>query len=87
MKKVRITIKGGECNGEIHEVGQEFIFDRATPAGMCLGAWNAIAPYLTALRYGSNFPWEEEEGFIAIRCPDPKGGIILELRRIEESEE
>ena len=83
MKTIKITITGGECHGEHHKVGQEFMVERTTPAGMCLGAWNAIAPYVTALRYDANFPWEKEKGVANIHCPDPIGGITLELRRVE----
>jgi uncharacterized repeat protein (TIGR04076 family) len=79
---IKITIKKGECQSEHHEVGQEFMVERTTPAGMCLGAWNAVAPYVTALRYGANFPWSKEEGVATIHCPDPKG-ITLELKRIK----
>ncbi len=83
MKAVRITIKGGHCGSGIHETGQVFVVRRTTPGGLCMGAWNAIAPYLTALRYGANFPWEKEAGLITVGCPDPEG-ITIELRRIEE---
>jgi uncharacterized repeat protein (TIGR04076 family) len=87
MKKIRITVTGGKCSGDTHKVGQEFVFADTTPGGICLGAWNAIAPYLTALRYGANFPWEEKEGCVTIGCPEPDGGIVLQLERIEEGEE
>ena len=80
---IRITIKGGKCQGNINKVGQAFTVEDTTPAGMCLGAWNSVAPYVTALRYGGNFPWEEQEGYALIHCPDPKG-ITLELRRISK---
>ena len=79
---VLITVKGGKCQGEVHEVGQVITIERTTPGGMCIGAWNAIAPYVTTLRFGGSFPWEEEKGVANIHCPDPKG-IALELRRIE----
>ena len=79
---IRITVKDGECQGKIHKVGQVFTVEHTTPEGMCLGAWNAIAPYLIALLCGGNFPWEKEEGVATIHCPDPKG-ITLELRQIE----
>jgi len=75
-----ITVKDGVCQGKVHHVGQVITVERTTPDGMCIGAWNAIAPYLTALRHGANFPWEKEEGVATIHCPDPKG-ITLELRR------
>jgi uncharacterized repeat protein (TIGR04076 family) len=65
--------------------GQVYILKKTTLDGLCLGLWNAIAPYLTALRYGANFPWEEEEGVITVGCPDPDG-IAVELRRIEEED-
>ena len=78
---ISITIKGGKCQGGINKLGQEFIVEGTTPEGMCLGAWNAISPYMVALLYGANFPWEKEEGYTLIHCPDPKG-ITLELRRI-----
>ena len=82
--QIRITITGGQCQGRFHEVGDALTVEQTTPAGMCLGAWNAIAPYVTALRFGANFPWEQEAGVATIHCPDPKG-ITLELRRIEEA--
>ena len=85
--KVRITVKGGECMGRIHKVGEEFTFEHTTPKGICLGAWNAIAPYLITLSCGGNFPWEKEEGIAMIHCPDSKAGITLELKRIEEGDE
>ncbi len=78
---VRITVINGECVGD-HKVGQEFIVEHKTPGGMCLGAWNAIAPYVNVLRFGGNFPWEKEEGVARIHCPDPQG-ITLELRRVK----
>ncbi|MBN1350231.1 TIGR04076 family protein [candidate division KSB1 bacterium] len=79
---VRITVVDGVCQDNYHQIGREFIVNEATPAGMCLGAWQAIAPYLTALRYGGNFPWESEKGVAVVHCPDPNG-ITFELRRIE----
>ena len=55
-----ITVKDGVCQGGFHQVGQVITVERTTPGGICLGAWNAIAPYLTALRHGANFHWEKE---------------------------
>jgi uncharacterized repeat protein (TIGR04076 family) len=80
---IRVTVKGGRCQGEYHTIGDEFIVKDLTPNGMCADAWNAIAPYAMTLRCGGNFSWEKEKGVATIHCPDPKG-ITLELRRIEE---
>ena len=83
---VRITIKAGKCHGNIHNVGQVFTVDRTTPEGICPGAWNAIAPYVTALRFGASFPWEKRKDAATIHCPDPEG-ITLELKRLDDSED
>ena len=82
MVQLRITVKRGKCQGGINHVGQSFTVENTTPAGMCLGAWNSVAPYVTALRFGADFPWEQAKGYALIHCPDPKG-ITLELRRID----
>lgn len=79
---IQISVKEGECQGGTHEVGQVFTVEHTTPAGMCLGAWNAIAPYVTALRCGGDFSWEKERSTATIHCPDPRG-ITMELRRTE----
>ena len=81
--KIRIVVKDGECQGGHHTVGEVFEVERTTPGGMCLSAWDVLAPYVTALRCGANFPWEQERGYALSHCPDPNG-ITLELRRIEE---
>jgi len=78
---VRISVTSGKCQGGYHEVGREFLVDHTTPAGMCLGAWNAIAPYVTTLLCDGNFPWEQDKGVATIHCPDPKG-ITLRLERV-----
>ncbi len=78
---VLITIKRGKCQGKFHKIGDTFTVESTTPAGMCLGAWDAISPYVSTLLYGGNFPWEQEKGIATIHCPDPKG-ITLELKRI-----
>ena len=80
---IQITVIKGECQGDIHKVGQVFTVEDTTPGGVCLGAWNAIAPYLVTLMCGGNFSWEEEDGVATIHCPDPKG-ITLKLKRINE---
>jgi len=80
---IRITVKDGKCQGDIHEIGQVFTVDETTPEGVCTGAWDAIAPYVMTLLCGGNFSWEKEKGVATLHCPDPKG-ITLELRRIKE---
>ncbi len=80
---VLITIKSGVCQGELHKVGDTFTVGETTPAGMCWGAWDAIMPYVTTLKYGGDFPWAKQKGAANIHCPDPEG-ITLEIRRIDD---
>ena len=80
--RVQITVKEGTCQGGIHTPDQVYLVDETTPQGMCLSAWDAVSPYVTALLYGGNFPWERKKGYALIHCPDIHG-ITLELRRIK----
>ncbi len=79
---VKMTVMKGTCQAGYHEVGDVIMVDGTTPGGVCLGAWTALGPYVTALMYGANFPWESEEGVATIQCSDPKG-IVFELRRVD----
>lgn len=79
---VEITVKSGTCQGGHHKPGDRFVVDWETPEGLCLGAWDAIAPYIMTLLCGGDFPWESEPGYAEIHCPDPVG-ITLELKRTD----
>lgn len=82
---VEIEVASGSCGGEVHAVGQKWLFDGYTPEGMCLGAFNAIIPYIFTLHCGGVFPWAEpdERDTVDITCADPKG-ITLRLTRRPE---
>jgi len=58
---VEITVSRGKCQGKYHHIGQKFTVDGQTHSGMCIGAWDAISPYVVTLLYGGNFPWENEK--------------------------
>jgi uncharacterized repeat protein (TIGR04076 family) len=51
---------------------------------MCLSAFNSLAPFLMALRFGGNFPWEPE-GVAIVCCPDPLVVNTFRLERLDES--
>jgi uncharacterized repeat protein (TIGR04076 family) len=81
---VRMTIESidGTCpNG--HKVGEEYLVGGKSVAGICMGSFNACAPYLTALRFGASFPWEKEEGAASIGCPDHINQVVWRLERVE----
>ncbi len=85
---VRITLvsQQGTCpNG--HHPGDEWLVARTTPAGLCLGAFGSLLPYLTTLRFGGSFPWEKQEGAGTFCCPDPKVVNVFRLERIAPPDE
>ena len=79
---VRIKVMGGKCQRGYHKKGDDFIVDWKTPGGMCLGDWDSVSPWVTALLSGAtNLPDGNDRDAIEIHCADPKG-ITLEVRRI-----
>ena len=48
-----------------------------------MGSFNTCAPYLTALRFGASFPWEQKGGTITIGCPDHVNQVVWRLERLE----
>ena len=84
---VRITLvsQRKKCpNG--HKVGDQWLVGRKTPAGVCLGAFNSLAPFIATLRFGGNFPWEkDDEGTFC--CPDPEVVNVFRLERVASADE
>ena len=81
---VKVTVVGGKCQGDHHNVGDSWTIESLTPQGMCLGAWGAIYPYVMALDLDGGFSWEEDPSKIKISCPDPIGIKLLVERMNEE---
>lgn len=48
----------------------------------CGWAFNAIFPFITPLRFGGEFPWEEDKDTALVCCPDPHNPVVFELRRV-----
>lgn len=65
-----------------HQVGDEWEFDHATPAGMCSMAYNSLYPVIFTLRNGGSFPWQEDPDVVEMSCPDGEVHNIFEVRRI-----
>ena len=61
------------------EVGRAWeIADGLLPEGMCGSAYHSLFPYVTALRFGASFPWEDE-GEASIACPDPANPVVFKM--------
>ncbi|MCD6245868.1 TIGR04076 family protein [candidate division WOR-3 bacterium] len=78
-----VEIRGtGKCSYG-HRVGDEFVIDEVG-TNMCLWAFHTLFPFVTALKYGGDLPWEENKGKALVSCPDPHNTVIFELRRVED---
>ena len=80
---VKVVSQKGECANE-HKVGEEWIFDRKSPEGICLSAFNALLPDLRALMFNGRLPWTEDPDVTWIGCPDAKNPVVFELRRLRK---
>jgi uncharacterized repeat protein (TIGR04076 family) len=66
------------------KAGDEFVFERLPPPNFCHWAYYSIFPFITALRFGGNIPWEEKEGTCRLCCPDPDNPVVFEISRVQE---
>jgi len=81
LRVIEVKSPGGRCpNG--HRAGDEYTISSHTVTGICIGAFGACLPYLTALRWGGSFPWEEEPGSLTLCCPDCDNQVIMRLERV-----
>ena len=82
---VRITLiaqKKACPNG--HKIGDQFLVGRKTPEGICMGAFNSLLPFITALRFGAEFPWADNPDEGVFCCPDPEVVNTFRLERITD---
>ncbi len=70
-----------------HKVGDEFIVGRYTPAGMCLGAFASLLPYITTFRYGGSFPWEKNPDAATFCCPDAEVANTFRVERVRQADD
>ncbi len=80
---VKVISQKGKCAFE-HKVGDEWVISGKTPAGICLGAFNALYSSARVLMFGGAFPWEPDPDVTVIACPDAKNPVVFELRRIRK---
>lgn len=77
VQSIKVTCPNG------HKVGDEFVFDRKSPAGICLSALSSILPFVRVLQFGGSFPWEENPDEATIGCPDCENLTVFYLRRVK----
>jgi uncharacterized repeat protein (TIGR04076 family) len=82
--RVRIISQKGTCVFG-HKEGDEWIFGTTSPAGLCMGALTALAPFIRAMQYGGEYEWPAGSGVAQLCCPDPYNQVIFELTKIPVS--
>jgi len=82
VERTLLSQKGRRHCG--HRAGDRWVVGKTIPAGICLGAFSSLIPYLSALRFGGSFPWEDKKGEGTFCCPDPEALNVFRRRRIEK---
>lgn len=84
-----ISVKGNCAAG--HKAGQEFDLSKDFTLGfsedgkvLCPSAFYAAFPGWRVLRFGGEFPWEEDKDCAHVACPDPLNPVMMELRRVRK---
>ncbi|MDP4144204.1 MAG: TIGR04076 family protein [Bacillota bacterium] len=95
-RKFRVTVKEVVRKGcpAGHKVGDTFEFGRGCPEGLCITAFHAIYPLVTAFWCGAEIPWEKDKNKVHVACPDSNCIVVFEVenlitkdKQIEHSEE
>ncbi len=91
--KIKIRVKEirgkGKCAAGL-KVGDEFEINengQPVPISFCAWAFNAMWPFITAIRYGGTLPWEKDPDKAYVACPDPETTVIFEIIREKDEED
>ncbi len=80
--RITVTSQKGKCVA-CHKVGDSWLVEgNLTPGGICMGAYNVIAPNLRTLRFGGEYPWEEDKDATSAACSDAENPVVFEIRRL-----
>lgn len=80
--KVKEILGKGVCALGIKSGDNWIIKDDIVPKNMCSWAFYIMYPMLQVLRYGGEFPWEEDKDKTTLCCIDPNSPVVFELTRI-----
>lgn len=80
---VKVISQKGTCVAE-HKVGDQWIIEKTTPGGVCLGAYHSLYPNVRTLMFGGVLPWAEDPDTAIVACPDAKNPVVFEVRRLRK---
>ena len=65
------------------KVGDKWLVEKGkTPGGMCVSAYNAVAPDIWLFSLGGEHPWDKDKDITEVVCPDPNVGLVFEVKRL-----
>jgi len=77
--KIVDILGSGKCPSE-YKKGDEFSWDDPK---LCIWARHSLMPFATALRFGGEAPWKEEDkDILNISCPDGDNPVVYRLTRV-----
>ena len=72
-------LEAGTCNYG-HKIGEKFDYPEER-GKICSAAFHSIYPYISGLRFGACYPWEENKDEITVCCPDYKNPVVFKIKR------
>jgi len=81
---IKVISQTGHC-GRYHYVGEEWLIEDKSPAGICLSALHSMLPNLNVLRRtGEGISRSNGPDVSRVACPDAKNPVVFEMKRIRE---
>jgi len=82
---VQGTCAAGHKAGEEFDLSQDFVLGYSgNGKAICPSAFYAAFPSWRVLRFGGEFPWEEDKDKAYVACPDHLNPLVMELRRVRD---
>lgn len=74
--KVTVINQKGHCSLG-HQVGDTWVIENETPAGICFSAFCSLLPWVQMLRFDGKTSWN-----VDIACPDGENPTIFRLEKM-----
>ena len=81
---VEVLTQKGHCAAG-HKVGDKIIFENDEIKGkLCITALYSMIAKIFAMKYGADFPWEENKDIATHTCPDGANPVTFQITREEK---
>ena len=84
ITSVQGTCAAGHKVGEVFDLSEDIVLGyKGNGKCLCPSAFYAAFPNWRVLRFGGEFPWEEDKDTAHVACPDPLNPVVMELKRVK----